>query len=181
MYANCSELTVFVSYAIHHRHEPEKSSMSLKKAPILTIATLSVLIAAGITAVEAHKGATGVVMKRMMSMKSMGDGMKELAAMVTGKAPYDAARTKAIAATIKGHAADIPKQFPKGSIKGPSEALPSIWQDWDGFKRHADNLAELADKLAGAAGDGKSAALGLFAQMGKTCSGCHQDYRQKKK
>lgn len=138
-------------------------------------------IAGQLTTVLAHKGATGVVMQRMMAMKSMGDGMKELAAMVTGKAPYDPGKTKAIATTIKNHAVGIPKQFPKGSIKGPSEALPAIWKDWEGFKRHADDLAGLADNLVSSADNGKAVALGAFAQMGKTCSGCHQDYRKKKK
>ncbi len=138
------------------------------------------LVTVGISTVHAHKGAKGIVMERMMSMKSMGDGMKSIAAMVTGKAPYDANKTKAISAEIEKHATAIPKQFPKGSIKGPSEALPAIWQDWDDFKGHADDLAKLAGQLASSAENGKTVALGLFAKMGKTCSGCHQDYRQKK-
>ncbi len=133
-----------------------------------------------VTAGKAHKGATGIVKERMMSMKSMGAGMKALAAMVTGKAPYDAAKTKTIAVDMKQHAAAIPKQFPKDSIKGPSEALPAIWTDWEDFKGHADELARLAGQLSRAADTGKMAALGLFAQMGKSCSGCHQDYRKKK-
>ena len=146
---------------------------------ILSIA--AAVVATTATMVVAHKGAKGIVMERMMAMKSMGDGMKAIAAMVTGKAPYDAAKTKAIAAEIKKHAAGIPKQFPKGSIKGPSEALPAIWKDWEGFNGHASDLAGLADKLAETAGTGKVAALGVFAKMGKTCSGCHDDYRKKKK
>ena len=149
-------------------------------------ATLAALTAVGLftiaaPVVQAHKGAKGIVMERMMSMKSMGDDMKTIAAMVTGKAPYDAAKTKSIAAEIEKHASGIAKQFPKGSIKGPSEALPAIWKDWDGFKGHADALAQLAGQLAGTADGGKAAALGVFAKMGKTCSGCHDDYRKKKK
>ena len=31
-----------------------------------------------------------------------------------------------------------------------------------------------------AADIGKTAAMGLFAKMGKTCSGCHEDFRKKK-
>ena len=150
------------------------------KWSIAACVTLATVFAVGITAVQAHKGAKGIVMERMMSMKSMGDGMKTIAAMVTGKAPYDASKAKAIAVEIKKHATGIPKQFPKGSIKGPSEALPAIWIDWDGFKGHADELAKFADQLAGTADSGKTVALGLFAKMGKTCSGCHQDYRKKK-
>ncbi len=120
-------------------------------------------------------------MERMMAMKSMGESMKAIAAMVTGKVPYEAAKTKASAAEIKKHATGIAKQFPKGSIKGPSEALPAIWKDWETFNGHADDLIKLADQLAASADSGKVAALGLFAKMGKTCSGCHQDYRKKKK
>lgn len=155
--------------------------MSSKKSPMMAITVLGVLFFGGMATVQAHKGAKGIVMQRMMSMKSMGDGMKELAAMVTGKAPYDNVKTKSIAAEIKQHATGISEQFPKGSNKGKSEALPAIWKDWEGFKGHADNLAGLADKLSSSADSGKTVALGLFAQMGKTCSGCHQDYRKKKK
>ena len=94
--------------------------------------------------------------------------------------PIACAATKATAVEIKKHAAGIAKQFPKGSIKGPSEALPAIWENWEAFNSHADDLAKLADQLAASADKGKTVALGLFAKMGKTCSGCHQDYRKKK-
>ena len=154
--------------------------MTYWKWPTTACVAIATLVVTGMTAVQAHKGAKGIVMERMMAMKGMGDGMKSIAAMVTGKAPYDAAKTKGIAVEIKKHATGIPKQFPKGSIKGPSEALPAIGKDWDDFKGHADELAKLADQLAGSADSGKVAALGLFAKMGKTCSGCHQDYRKKK-
>lgn len=154
-----------------------------KPVTLATLAALAgvALFAIAVPGVQAHKGAKGIVMERMMSMKSMGDGMKAIAAMVTGKAPYDASKTKVIAAEIEKHATGIPKQFPKGSIKGPSEALPAIWTDWAGFKGHADALARLAGQLAGTADSGKTTALGVFARMGKTCSGCHDDYRKAKK
>lgn len=154
--------------------------MQFWKSPTVVFALAVTVIFTAVSTVEAHKGAKGIVMERMMSMKSMGNGMKAIAAMVTGKAPYDAAKVKASAADIKKHAAGIAKQFPKGSIKGPTEALPAIWKDWEGFKRHADDLAGLADQLVTTADTGKVAALGLFAKMGKTCSGCHQDFRKKK-
>lgn len=150
------------------------------RRPIAVCISLATVLVASLSAVQAHKGAKGIVMERMMSMKSMGDGMKTIAAMVTGKTPYDAAKTKAIAIDIKKHATGIHEQFPRGSIKGPSEALPAIWKDWDGFTGRANELAKLADQLNGTADSGKAVALGLFAKMGKTCSGCHQNYRKKK-
>ena len=110
----------------------------------------------------------------------LGDSMKALSLMVTGKAPYDAAETKKIAVAVKGHAEAIPKLFPKGSISGPSEALPNIWTDWETFTGLAGSLEKLSDDLGASADTGKTASLAVFAKMGKTCSGCHQDFRKKK-
>ena len=148
---------------------------------IKTVALVTAFALIGVTTtVLAHKGATGVVKDRMMAMKSLGDSMKALSLMVTGKAPYDAAETKKIAVAIKGHAEAIPKLFPKGSISGPSEALPNIWTDWETFTGLAGSLEKLSDDLGAAADTGKAASLAVFAKMGKTCSGCHQDFRKKK-
>ena len=149
------------------------------------IKTASVLVAVftvlgATTAVLAHKGATGVVKQRMTAMKSLGDSMKALSLMVTGKAPFSAAETERIATKIKSRAADITRLFPKGSIQGPSEALPNIWTDWDAFTEHAKSLENLAGELEVSADKGKAASRVVFAKMGKTCSGCHQDFRQKK-
>ncbi len=115
-----------------------------------------------------------------MSMKSMGEGLKGIAAMVTGKAPYDAAKVKAIAMEIEKHATSIPKLFPKGSIKGPSEALPAIWKNWADFESDADDLVKVAGEMAAAADASKDAAEELFGRLRKACSGCHDDYRKKK-
>ena len=153
----------------------DRSSLTVSSVIALVIG-----LAVTVSGVHAHKGATGVVMERMMAMKSMGDAMKSLAAMVTGKAVFEADEVHKIGSRIKAHAADIPTMFPKGSIKGPSEATPAIWSDWESFKKHASELEKLATQLEGEAGSQKSVALGLFAKMGKTCSGCHEDFRQKK-
>lgn len=150
----------------------------------LVQAAIMIGLGASLTTIQttqAHEGASGVVKQRMMAMKDMADGTKELSLMVTGKKAYDAKRVKVIAAMIKGHADEIPNLFPKGTDGHPSEATAKIWTHWDDFKGHAEKLAELADGLASTAQNGKTAAIGSFAKIGKTCSGCHEDYRTKKK
>ncbi|MGI9408277.1 MAG: c-type cytochrome [Hyphomicrobiaceae bacterium] len=128
---------------------------------------------------NAHSGATGVVKERMEMMKSMGNSMKELAAMVRGKQEYDAGRVRAIAASMQGHAKMIPAMFPKGSNKMPSEAKETIWSDPAGFASSAKALANYAGKLAGAA-DNQDASKAAIGDLGKTCKSCHTGYRLKK-
>ena len=147
-----------------------------KLALVLVAASLAV----GTTAVLAHKGAKGIVGKRMMTMKHMGDGMKDLAKLVTGKQPFSTSRVESIAGMLKIHAEEIPSQFPKGSLQKPTEALPIIWEKWDEFKASADELATLAVELEKSAAVGKAASLAVFAKIGKSCSSCHEVFRLKK-
>ncbi|MGI9408862.1 MAG: c-type cytochrome [Hyphomicrobiaceae bacterium] len=146
------------------------------------IALIAVGLAAtgAASAALAHKGAKGIVGERMMMMKHMGDGMKNLSHMVTGKAPFKANRVESIATMLKTHAEKIPSQFPKGSLQKPTEALPVIWEKWDEFKTQAEALAKLAIELEGSATTGQAASLAVFAKIGKSCSACHEVFRLKK-
>jgi len=155
--------------------------MKASARTILSLGTIAVLGVGAFTAVYAHTGATGVVKQRMTAMKDMADGTEALASMVTGKKPFDAANVKDVAARLKQHSEEIPKLFPKGSNKHPSEATSNIWTDWETFKGQAAELTKLAGELDAAAPQGKGAVTAVFAKIGKICSGCHEDFRKKKK
>lgn len=159
------------------------------------------LLIAGTGGVIAHKGASGIVKQRMEAMKAMGSSMKSVAAMVTGKTAYDAAKMKKAATLIKAHAQKTPKMFPKGSTNHPSEAKPEIWARWSEFEVLAKRLASYADALDQAAGNQKGVMAHkmtpammsdpehlklmppkmIFIQISKTCSTCHKDFRKPKK
>lgn len=125
---------------------------------------------------QAHSGATGIVKKRMETMKDVGAVMKELGAMVKGDARFDASMVARRAGDLKVHAANMPALFPEGSIHGPSEALPQIWKDFEGFSRIASDLESAATELSSVTeATALPAALGA---AGKTCKACHSDYRK---
>jgi cytochrome c556 len=125
---------------------------------------------------QAHSGATGIVKKRMETMKDVGAVMKELGAMVRGDARFDASTVVRRAGDLKVHAANMPALFPAGSIHGPSEALPQIWKDFEGFSRIASDLESAAAALSSVTdATALPAALGA---AGKTCKACHSDYRK---
>jgi cytochrome c556 len=153
---------------------------------VVIAAALAMLIGMSyVPSAAAHKGATGVVMHRMEMMKALAAVMKEMAAMLKGLKRYDPARIKVHAETIRKHAADLPKMFPKGSNPKPSDALPVIWQDWNGFlaRRRAMDVAAgalAAAALADVAMDKRSRVLRAYIGVAKTCTGCHTTFRKRK-
>jgi cytochrome c556 len=73
------------------------------------------------------------------------------------------------------------KDFPAGSDKGDTKALPTVWTDWSGFETASKNLTTEATKLVQLASAGASAdeLKAQFGAMGKACGGCHTTYRAK--
>ena len=128
---------------------------------------------------RAHEGATGVVKQRMELMKKLGSSMKTISAMVGGKIPHETATFRQAALRIADHGgATLTALFPKGSVHGPSEATPGIWQDWNRFSAYAEEVRLHARALAEAADNPPEA---VYRRLGKTCGGCHRDFRKKKK
>ncbi len=64
---------------------------------------------------------------------------------------------------------------------GKSEALPAVWEDWDGFTAKADELGSAADALASGLDSGDPDWKGAFQGVSDACKACHQDFRAKKK
>ena len=150
---------------------------SLRKIAV----AMCLLGALGAGAVEAHKGATGIVKQRMSAMKDMGAIMKDWAAMRKGRTEFQSSAVQAQAASLKEHAAEMASLFPAGSNKGVSEALPAIWKNWEVFAGVATKLEMLAVKLGGPAGAQKASSIPLMIEIGGTCSSCHKDFRKKSK
>ncbi len=130
----------------------------------------------------AHSGATGIVKERMELMKVIASQMKTIGSMVKGERNFSAEEASAAATMIATKSEKVPDLFPEDSIMDPSEALPSIWEDWDTFVQlsedmntHAKTLAETAKDV-----DDGTAIRAAFTMLAKTCSSCHEDFRQEK-
>ncbi len=147
---------------------------------VLGVAVLGLAVAGVTAGVHAHGGATGIVKERMDAMGMMADSMKTIGGMLRGKTAYDAAALREAARKIETHGGDVlTRQFPEGSIMGPSEARPEIWSDWARFGELARDLSVRAAAVAEVADD-KAAVAPRFGMLGKTCSSCHEAFRLKK-
>ncbi len=131
------------------------------KDTLLAGALAAAVAASAAVAAFAHGGATGVVADRMNGMMKMSEQIKLLNPMLSGEKPRDTAQMQAAGKTIARHAGEtMLASFPKGSIEGPSEARPAIWQEWDRFAGLARKLSKLGAELARSAAtwDGTPAA-----------------------
>jgi cytochrome c556 len=136
-------------------------------------------LAAG--AATAHEGATGVVAQRMDVMKQMGQHMKALGAMVTGKTAFDQETAQRLAETMHQHCEHVMHMFPPGSEGHHSEATPAVWTNRAEFDARMRRFDAALEELMAAAASGDKAQLGTeFKAVGQECSGCHDTFRQKK-
>ncbi|MDC0948233.1 cytochrome c [Gammaproteobacteria bacterium] len=144
------------------------------------IAIALALLAAGATVVaNGHDGAMGVVKERMDRMESIGKAMKALRGQVRENPPNFAALGENVT-VIQGAAEGIADLFPEGSGGEPSEALPSVWEDWEGFVAAAEAMQTAADEFAAVIEAEDVIEVGdAYGNLGKTCKGCHTDYRMK--
>lgn len=130
----------------------------------------------------AHGGATGIVKERMDQMVDMKRAMKKLAAIYKGRVDYDADTVRAATQVLNNNAGTtLTNLYPEGSLTGKSEAKAEIWQQWDQFKRLAEQLETVSQQLHDAAdndviGDRKTEKK-ILKQIVKTCSSCHDSYR----
>ncbi|MEJ0039761.1 MAG: cytochrome c [Gammaproteobacteria bacterium] len=106
-----------------------------------------------------------------------------VAQMMRKKAPFDAAAVQKTAARVEALAPMIPDVFAVDTRKATNvktRAREGIWSNAADFKVRADDLAKAMQALGAAAKTGDQAATMKAAQgVGKACSGCHDNYKDK--
>lgn len=139
---------------------------NLKLKVLAPVGTLLIVASTGV--VLAHGGATGIVKERMDLMASVGKSMKTITEMFQGEKPYDPGTVRDAASLIASHGGEqMTKLFPEGSIQGPSESLPAIWQDWERFSALAGDLTKYANALAEAADNPRGGGMGSGMNQGR--------------
>ncbi|MBK9219919.1 MAG: cytochrome c [Uliginosibacterium sp.] len=118
---------------------------------------------------------------RKSAMTVTARSMGPLSAMAKGDMPFNkevATRHADVIATLS----DLPLlagAYGPGTDKGAShKSDPKVWSEPEKFKAAYDKFTSAAKALPAAAGDLKTLQLAL-GDLGKTCKGCHDDYRMK--
>lgn len=144
--------------------------------PLFRTATLALMFVAG-TAL-AHGGVKNAAVKaRMDLMVAVKEATAVLGGMAKGSLAYDAAQAEVARAALEDHASQIAPLFKAEETDPKSEALPTIWTDWDGFTGAAEAMQVATANMDVTDMEGLRSGLGA---IGRTCKACHTDYRIEK-
>src|SRR5215212_9306538 len=143
----------------------------------------AVLIAACVAGTSWAQDVASVVENRQNVMKAQGKDMAAIKAYVDDKGDLPAAQ--AAGADLVQQVGKIPTLFPKDTgmaqLPGKSYAKPGIWAESDKFTAAHKAAQEKAEALNAALKTGDKAKItAAHGDMGKSCAGCHEPYREKK-
>ena len=121
-----------------------------------------------------------LVKQRQAAMTLIGKYWGPIAGMPSGKAPYNAERVATSAAYLEV-LSKMPWDGFTADTKGEnSKALPAVFTDTAKFKDGADAMQRSIASLAKISKGGDEASVkAAIAEVGKTCGGCHENFRAK--
>ena len=121
----------------------------------------------------------GIIKYRQNVMKSTAGHMGAIVDILKNDLPLQA--------HILDHARSIQQNskmtlalFPKGTGLGNTKAKPAIWENWSKFESAVQDFERESVKLAKMAESGDMEALAKQVRAtGKTCGGCHRNFRKR--
>ena len=105
--------------------------------------------------------------------------------MAKGKMDYDAELASKLANNLKTQLSlDIGGAWKQGTdidaYPGKTTALSKVWTTYPEISNYGKKYAKAVNELAAAAGNGLDALKPKISEVGKTCKGCHDEFREKK-
>lgn len=138
-------------------------------------------VAAQAQVAKSEKHAKGATETRQAVFKLLGANMGPLGAMARGKMPFNAQTAEKHATRINQLSMmilDYTRTDTSG-FKVQTEALNTVWTKRDSFEKHTQDLTDASAALMKAAASGDEAAIKkAISGVGRTCGGCHDNFKQ---
>jgi cytochrome c556 len=148
------------------------------------IVTAAVIATSALGDGHENKAIQAAVKARQSQMILYSFNLGLLGGMAKGDIEYDATAASAAASNLAALSQlDQSRLWPQGSDTealgaDKTRALPAIWQADSTAGEKGMALVTAAIAMEGAAGGGLDALRGAIGEVGKSCGGCHDDYRQ---
>ena len=152
----------------------------MKRLLVTLVAALGAL--ASLPAAAQFQKPEDAIKYRQSAYTVMSTHFGRIAAMASGKAPFDA-KAAADHAVIVSEMSRLPfTAFGEGTDKGlPNRAKPEIWKEAAKFKAAGEKMqGEVAKLDAAAKGGNLDAIKTAVGAVGSSCKACHDDFRAEK-
>ena len=121
----------------------------------------------------------GIIKYRQNVMKSTAGHMGAIVDILKNGLPLES-HVSDHARSILQNSRMTLSMFPKGSGKGRTKSKQAIWENWSKFESAANDFERESAKLSEVAESGDMEALAKQVRnTGKTCSGCHRNFRKR--
>ena len=121
----------------------------------------------------------GIIKYRQNVMKSTAGHMGAIVDILKNGLPLEAHVADHARSMLQNSKMTL-SMFPTGSGKGRTKSKQAIWENWSEFESAANNFERESAKLAEVAEKGDMEALAKQVRAtGKTCSGCHRNFRKR--
>ncbi len=146
----------------------------------LLLSGVAMVLGAGYgAAVFAQAKPDVLVKQRQAGMTMIGKYWGPIGGMASGKTPYNAERV-ARNAPILVVLSKLPWDgFAESTKDVKSKARPEVWTDNAKFKTAADRMQKAIAQLAKVSTGDEATIKAALSEVGKTCGGCHDDFREK--
>ena len=149
----------------------------MRKRIILTAVSMLLLIF--FYGTSSFADSHGIIKYRQNVMKSTAGHMGAIVDILKNRLPLEA--------HIVDHARSMLQisrmillMFPEGSGKGRTRSKQAIWENWSEFESAANDFERESAKLSKLAESGDMEAFAKQVRAtGKTCSGCHRNFRKR--
>jgi cytochrome c556 len=155
----------------------------MKFATRLCLLTLGLGLAA--TSFAAQDANEKAIKARQGEMQLRAFNAGPLFGMAKGQVEYDAALAGKLAGNLKLLLdLDNGRAWAGGShneaYPGKTTALPKIWDTYPEISEYGKKYKQAVTELAAVAGTGLDALKPAVGELGKSCKGCHDEFREKK-
>jgi cytochrome c556 len=144
-----------------------------------TLWSALVLVAVALPAAAQFAKPDDAIKYRKNALFVMQQNFSRVAAMASGKTPFDA-KVAAESAAVAEYVGKLPwAAFTEGSDKGDTKSKPEIWKEPAKFKEYADKMQGEMLKLSVAAKSGNLDSIkAAVSATGGSCKTCHDAFRK---
>jgi cytochrome c556 len=144
-----------------------------------TLWTTLALVAISLPAAAQFAKPDDAIKYRKSALFVMQQNFSRVAAMASGKAPFDP-KVAAESAAVAEYVSKLPwAAFTEGSDKGDTKSKPEIWKEPAKFKEYAEKMQGEMVKLSAAAKSGNLDSIKTaVSATGGSCKTCHDAFRK---